>query len=77
MNNKKRTTLNHYKKGSSKIKIFMQILYILFAIMSIMAHNIQDLGHLLLEISIYTGLGFGINILTDDLSIKEIKAIFE
>ncbi len=72
MSNKKKNHPNH-QKGSSLIKKIILGLYLIIAILSIFNHKIVSLENLLTEITVYTCLAFSLNLILQNVSIKQIK----
>lgn len=70
MENKKKRT-NHDK--SSLIKKIITGLYLIITILSIMNHKIDSLSNLLAEITVYTCLTISLNLMLENVSIKQIK----
>ena len=69
INKKKRT--NHYK--SPLVKKLTMSLYIVIAILSILNHKIDSFINLLAEITVYTCLTISLNLMFENVSIKQIK----
>lgn len=70
MSNKKKRTLNH---KSPLVKKLTMSLYIVVAVLSILNHKIVSLENLLTEITVYTCLAFSLNLILQNVSIKQIK----
>ena len=72
MRNKKKNHPQHHQ-GSSLIKKIITELYLIIAIMSIMNHKISSFSNLLAEITVYTCLTISLNLMLENVSIKQIK----
>ena len=72
MRNKKKNHPHHHK-GSSLIKKIITGLYLIIAILSILNHKIDSLSNLLTEITVYTCLTISLNLMLENVSIKQIK----
>ena len=66
---KKRT--NHLL--SSLVKKLTISLYIFVAVLSIMHHNINNIGNLVVELIVYSSFGIWLNMVIKNISIKNIK----
>ena len=76
MKAQKKRPLNHYKKRIPLKKISL-IFYTIISIKSILMHNIVNLSDLLVELSVYLCIGFGIHIVIKNVSIKQIREDFK
>ena len=70
MRNKKKRT-NHHK--SSLVKKIITGLYLIIVILSILNHKIDSFSNLLAEITVYTCLTISLNLMLENVSIKQIK----
>lgn len=70
MSNKKKRTKSPI---SPLVKKITMLLYIVIAILSILSHKIANLENLLLEIIVYTCLAFSLNLILENVSVKQIK----
>lgn len=76
MKTQKKKALNHHNKKLSLKKISL-IFYTIFTIKSILMHNINTLSNLLIELLVYSCIGFGIYIATKNISITQFKEDFK
>ena len=68
---KKRTNLPRIRKFPLK-KISL-ILYLILAILSIINHKIDNWGTFLTELVVYTGIAIMLDLILENVSIKQIK----
>ena len=74
--NKKKKALNHYIKKLS-LKKNSLLFYTILSVKSILMHNIVNLSDLLVELSVYVCIGFGLYIVIKNVSIKQIREDFK
>lgn len=74
MNNKKKRTQSPI---SPLVKKLTMLLYIVITILSILNHKIDSLSNLLTEITVYTCLAIMLNLILENVSIKQIRKDFK